>query len=36
MVCAKVFMRGNSYAVRVPKEFHIDNTELFSRRLEQQ
>ena len=29
MVCAKVFMSGNSQAVRIPKEFHIDDTELF-------
>mgnify|MGYP000845721238 FL=1 len=33
MVCAKVFMSGNSQAVRIPKEFHIDDTELFIKKI---
>ena len=33
MVCAKVFMSGNSQAVRIPKEFHIDHSELFIKKI---
>ncbi len=29
MACAKVFTSRNSYAVRIPKKFHIDFSELF-------
>lgn len=33
MVCTKVFTSGNSQAVRIPKEFHIDFTELFIKKI---
>ncbi len=33
MVCAKVFMSGNSQAVRIPKEFHIDYSELLIKKI---
>ena len=33
MACAKVFMSGNSQAVRIPKEFHIDQPELFIKKI---
>lgn len=33
MACAKVFMSGNSQAVRIPKEFHIDQSELFIKKI---
>ncbi|WP_024467654.1 type II toxin-antitoxin system antitoxin VapB [Treponema pedis] len=33
MVCAKVFTSGNSQAVRIPKEFHIDFSELFIKKI---
>ena len=33
MDCAKVFMSGNSQAVRIPKEFHIDQSELFIKKI---
>ena len=33
MVCTKVFTSGNSQAVRIPKEFHIDYPELFIKKI---
>ena len=33
MVCTKVFISGNSQAVRIPKEFHIDFSELFIKKI---
>nr|QDS03343.1 AbrB/MazE/SpoVT family DNA-binding domain-containing protein [uncultured bacterium] len=33
MVCTKVFVSGNSQAVRIPKEFHIDFSELFIKKI---
>ena len=33
MVYAKVFTSGNSQAVRIPKEFHIDFSELFIKKI---
>lgn len=33
MVCTKVFTSGNSQAVRIPKEFHIDVSELFIKKI---
>ena len=33
MVCAKVFTSGNSQAVRIPKEFHIDFSELLIKKI---
>lgn len=33
MVCAKVFTSGNSQAVRIPKEFHIDFSELCIKKI---
>ena len=33
MVRAKVFTSGNSQAVRIPKEFHIDFPELFIKKI---
>ncbi len=33
MVCTKVFTSGNSQAVRIPKEFHIDYSELFIKKI---
>lgn len=33
MVCTKVFTSGNSQAVRIPKEFHIDFSELFIKKI---
>jgi len=33
MACAKVFMSGNSQAVRIPKEFHIDHSELSIKKI---
>ena len=33
MACAKVFKSGNSQAVRIPKEFHIDYSELFIKKI---
>ena len=33
MVCTKVFTSGNSQAVRIPKEFHIDDSELFIKKI---
>lgn len=32
MATAKVFKSGNSQAVRIPKEFHLDDTEVEIRR----
>ena len=33
MVYAKVFTSGNSQAVRIPKEFHIDFSELLIKKI---
>ena len=33
MVCTKVFISGNSQAVRIPKEFHIDLSELLIKKI---
>ena len=33
MMCAKVFTSGNSQAVRIPKEFHIDFPELLIKKI---
>lgn len=33
MHIAKVFMSGNSQAVRIPKDFYIEESELFIRRV---
>jgi len=33
MVCTKVFTSGNSQAVRIPKEFHIDFSELVIKKI---
>ena len=33
MVLAKVFNSGNSQAVRIPKEFHIDFSELVIKKI---
>ena len=33
MVCTKVFISGNSQAVRIPKEFHIDFSQLFIKKI---
>ena len=33
MVCTKVFISGHSQAVRIPKEFHIDFSELFIKKI---
>ena len=33
MVRTKVFTSGNSQAVRIPKEFHIDFPELFIKKI---
>lgn len=33
MVSTKVFISGNSQAVRIPKEFHIDFTEVFIKKI---
>lgn len=33
MFCTKVFISGNSQAVRIPKEFHIDFSELFIKKI---
>ena len=33
MVCTKVFTSGNSQAVRIPKEFHIDFTEMVIKKI---
>ena len=33
MICTKVFTSGNSQAVRIPKEFHIDFSELFIKKI---
>ena len=33
MVCTKVFISGNSQAVRIPKEFHIDFSELLIKKI---
>ena len=33
MTCTKVFTSGNSQAVRIPKEFHIDSHELFIKKI---
>ena len=33
MVCTKVFISGNSQAVSIPKEFHIDFSELFIKKI---
>ena len=33
MVCTKVFTSGNSQAVRIPKEFHIDFSELLIKKI---
>ena len=33
MACAKVFMSGNCQAVRIPKEFHIDHSELSIKKI---
>ena len=33
MTCTKVFTSGNSQAVRIPKEFHIEYSELFIKKI---
>ena len=33
MIATQVFMSGNSQAVRIPKEYHIDNSELFIKKI---
>ena len=33
MIIQRVFTRGNSQIVRVPKEFHIDFSELFIKKI---
>ena len=33
MYATKVFMSGNSQAVRIPKEYHIDNSEVFIKKI---
>ena len=33
MFCTKVFTSGNSQAVRIPKEFHIDFSELCIKKI---
>ncbi len=34
MHSVKVFKSGNSQAVRIPKEFSVDDTELYIQKLE--
>lgn len=33
MVYTKVFISGNSQAVRIPKEYHIDDSELIIKKI---
>lgn len=33
MFCTKVFKSGNSQAVRIPKEYHIDGSEMFIKKI---
>lgn len=33
MTCTKVFTSGNSQAVRIPKEFHIDYSDLYIKKI---
>lgn len=33
MTCTKVFTSGNSQAVRIPKEYHIDGSEMFIKKI---
>ncbi|MBQ3826316.1 MAG: AbrB/MazE/SpoVT family DNA-binding domain-containing protein [Spirochaetaceae bacterium] len=33
MIATQVFTSGNSQAVRIPKEYHIDNSELFIKKI---
>ena len=33
MTCTKVFISGNSQAVRIPKEFHIDYSDLYIKKI---
>ncbi|MBQ9494014.1 MAG: antitoxin [Treponema sp.] len=33
MYSTKVFMSGNSQAVRIPKEYHIDSSEMFIKKI---
>ena len=33
MMCTKVFTSGNSQAVRIPKEFHVDFPELLIKKI---
>lgn len=33
MICTKVFTSGNSQAVRIPKEYHIDSSELCIKKI---
>ena len=33
MICTKVFTSGNSQAVRIPKEYHIDYSEMFIKKI---
>ena len=33
MTCTKVFTSGNSQAVRTPKEFHIDYSDLYIKKI---
>ncbi|MBQ2315612.1 MAG: antitoxin [Treponema sp.] len=33
MLCTKVFTSGNSQAVRIPKEFHIDSSEMYIKKI---
>lgn len=33
MTCTKVFTSGNSQAVRIPKEYHIDYSEILIKKI---
>lgn len=33
MICTKVFTSGNSQAVRIPKEFHIEYSDLYIKKI---
>ena len=33
MYATKVFTSGNSQAVRIPKEYHIDYSEMFKKKI---
>ena len=33
MLCSKVFTSGNSQAIRLPKEYQVDETEMFIQKI---